>query len=96
MTDLAQFAELVPLDHGLSVVVTLRADHSPHTTVVNAGILAHPLTGDSTVAFVDLHQLGWFAFEQLSRTICREVYGQPVEAYSHGPDGGVDGALLGP
>ena len=30
MTDLARFEELVPLDHGLSVVVTLRADHSPH------------------------------------------------------------------
>jgi PPOX class probable F420-dependent enzyme len=52
MTDLAQFAELVPLDHGLSVVVTRRADHSPHTTVVNAGVLAHPVTGDRAVAFV--------------------------------------------
>lgn len=52
MTDLARFAELVSLDHGLSVVVTLRADHSPHTTVVNAGVLPHPLTGDRTVAFV--------------------------------------------
>jgi PPOX class probable F420-dependent enzyme len=52
MTDLAQFAELVSLDHGLSVVVTLRADHSPHTTVVNAGVLAHPVTGDRSVAFV--------------------------------------------
>jgi PPOX class probable F420-dependent enzyme len=52
MTDLARFAELVPLDHGLSVVVTLRADHSPHTSVVNAGLLPHPLTGDPIVAFV--------------------------------------------
>jgi PPOX class probable F420-dependent enzyme len=52
MTDLAPFAELVPLDHGLSVVVTLRADHSPHTTVVNAGILPHPVTGARVVAFV--------------------------------------------
>ncbi|MGH9212756.1 MAG: pyridoxamine 5'-phosphate oxidase family protein, partial [Acidimicrobiales bacterium] len=51
MTDLARFAQLVPLDHGLSVVVTLRADHSPHTTVVNAGVLSHPVTGDPTVAF---------------------------------------------
>lgn len=52
MTDLARFQELVPLDHGLSVVVTRRADHSPHTTVVNAGVLPHPLTGDRVVAFV--------------------------------------------
>ena len=52
MPDLAQFEELVPLDHGLCVVVTRRADHTPHTTVVNAGVLAHPVTGDRAVAFV--------------------------------------------
>jgi PPOX class probable F420-dependent enzyme len=52
MTDLAQFTELVSLDHGLSVVVTLRADHSPHTTVVNAGVLPDPVTGAPVVAFV--------------------------------------------
>lgn len=52
MTDLARFAELVSLDHGLSVVVTMRADHTPHTTVVNAGVLAHPITGEHVVAFV--------------------------------------------
>jgi len=52
MTHLAGFQELVPLDHGLSVVVTRRADHTPHTTVVNAGVLPHPVTGDRAVAFV--------------------------------------------
>jgi PPOX class probable F420-dependent enzyme len=52
LTDLAPFADLVALDHGLSVVVTLRADHTPHTTVVNAGVLPHPLTGIDTVGFV--------------------------------------------
>ena len=52
MTDLARFAELVPLDHGLSVVVTRRADQSPHGTVVNAGVVPHPLTGDPAVALV--------------------------------------------
>jgi PPOX class probable F420-dependent enzyme len=52
MTDLAPFERLVPLDHGLSVVVTRRADHTPHTTVVNAGVLAHLLTGEPAVAFV--------------------------------------------
>jgi PPOX class probable F420-dependent enzyme len=52
MTDLAPFAELVPLDHGLVVVVTLRADHTPHTTVVNAGVLAHPVTGNQVVGLV--------------------------------------------
>jgi PPOX class probable F420-dependent enzyme len=52
MTDLASFADLVALDHGLSVVVTLRADCSPHATVVNAGVLLHPLGGTETVGFV--------------------------------------------
>ena len=52
MTDLTPFAELVPLDHGLSVVVTRRADSSPQTTVVNAGVMPHPVTGASAVAFV--------------------------------------------
>jgi PPOX class probable F420-dependent enzyme len=52
MTDLAPFEQLVPLDHGLSVVVTRRADHTPHTTVVNAGVLPHPVTGSRAVAFV--------------------------------------------
>jgi PPOX class probable F420-dependent enzyme len=50
MTALTPFANLVPLDHGLSVVVTRRADHRPHTTVVNAGVLPHPLNGSDSVA----------------------------------------------
>lgn len=52
MPALSQFAELVPLDHGLSTVVTLGADHAPHATVVNAGVLPHPVTGDPVVGFV--------------------------------------------
>jgi PPOX class probable F420-dependent enzyme len=52
MNDLADFAELVPLDHGLCVVTTLRADGSAQATVVNAGVLAHPLTGTPVVGLV--------------------------------------------
>jgi len=52
MTDLAPFTELVSLDHGLCVVVALRPDHTPHTTVVNAGVVPHPATGAVAVAFV--------------------------------------------
>lgn len=51
MTDLADLAELVHLDHGLSVVSTLRADGTIQSSVVNAGVLAHPITGAPTVAF---------------------------------------------
>ena len=52
MTAISQFAELVPIDHGLSVVVTRRADRTPQATVVNAGVMANPVTGDPVVAFV--------------------------------------------
>lgn len=44
----------------------------------------------------ELHKLGWFAFEELCRTICREVWNQPIEVYSRGPDGGRDGSFYGP
>ena len=52
MTDLSHVKELVALDHGLSVVVTLRPDHTPQTSVVNAGVLTHPVTRAEVVAFV--------------------------------------------
>ena len=52
MTDLSRFEELVPLDHGLCVVVTQRSDHTPQTSVVNAGVVAHPATGERVVGFV--------------------------------------------
>lgn len=52
MIDLAPFEELVRLDHGLCVVVTRRPDHTPHATVVNAGVCAHPGGGHKVVAFV--------------------------------------------
>ena len=54
MSNLAEFARLVPLDHGLCVVVTRRADLTPHTSVVNAGVLRHPSTGVESVAFVSV------------------------------------------
>ena len=52
MIDLDPFRNLVPLDHGLSVVVTRRPDHTPHTSVVNAGVLHSPLDNTESVAFV--------------------------------------------
>jgi len=50
--DLASFRQLVALDHGLTVAVTRRSDHSLHATVVNAGVLPHPLSDDPAVGFV--------------------------------------------
>jgi PPOX class probable F420-dependent enzyme len=52
VTDLAAFAELVPLDHGLCVISTLRSDGSVQSSVVNAGVLAHPLRGGQVVGLV--------------------------------------------
>jgi PPOX class probable F420-dependent enzyme len=52
MTDLAAFAELVPLDHGLCVVTTLRRDGSAQASVVNAGVLDHPLRNGQVVGLV--------------------------------------------
>ena len=52
MTDLSFVKQLVPLDHGLSVIITTRPNGTPQTSVVNAGVMTHPLTGDEVVAFV--------------------------------------------
>ncbi len=52
MTDLTDFARLIPGDHGLCVVSTLRKDETIQASVVNAGVLGHPLTDGSVAAFV--------------------------------------------
>jgi PPOX class probable F420-dependent enzyme len=43
---------LVALDHGLASVTTVRPDGSLQSTVVNAGIVAHPVGGRPVAAFV--------------------------------------------
>jgi PPOX class probable F420-dependent enzyme len=52
MADLAAFAALVPIDHGLTVVSTTRADGTIQSSVVNAGVIDHPVTGAPVAAFV--------------------------------------------
>ena len=52
MTDLTDFGRLVPREHGLIVVSTLRADGTIQSSVVNAGVLSHPFTGQPAVGFV--------------------------------------------
>jgi PPOX class probable F420-dependent enzyme len=44
--------ELGARESGLAVVVTTRADGSPQASVVNAGVLDHPVTGESVAGFV--------------------------------------------
>lgn len=52
MTDIAAFAELSAQDHGLVVLNTLRGDGSIQSSVVNAGVMPHPNTGEPVVALV--------------------------------------------
>jgi PPOX class probable F420-dependent enzyme len=52
VADLSAFAALVPGDHGLCVVSTVRKDGSVHSSVVNAGVLPHPVTGMDVVGLV--------------------------------------------
>jgi len=52
MADLTNFARLVPMDHGLVVVSTARPDGTVQSSVVNGGVLTHPLTGQQVVGFV--------------------------------------------
>jgi PPOX class probable F420-dependent enzyme len=44
--------KIVSLDHGLAGLSTLRRDGSVQSTVVNAGVIDHPVTGKPVAAFV--------------------------------------------
>jgi PPOX class probable F420-dependent enzyme len=52
MADLADFARVGAQDNGLCVVATLRADATIQASVVNAGVLDHPVSGTRGVVFV--------------------------------------------
>jgi PPOX class probable F420-dependent enzyme len=52
MTTLNEAAALGRDEHGLAVVCTLRADGAIQSSVVNAGVLAHPSTAQPVLAFV--------------------------------------------
>jgi PPOX class probable F420-dependent enzyme len=52
MTTLAEAAGLARDEQGLAVVSTLRADATIQSSVVNAGALPHPSTGEPVLAFV--------------------------------------------
>ncbi len=49
---LSRINELGSRESFLAVIVTTQASGELSTSVVNAGVLAHPLTGEPTVAFV--------------------------------------------
>ena len=43
---------MVAKDHGLAIVATTRADGSVQASIVNAGVLRHPVRGGDIVGFV--------------------------------------------
>ena len=52
MASVEDVRRVVGLDHGLASLATVRADGSVQLTVVNAGVIDHPVTGDPVAAFV--------------------------------------------
>jgi hypothetical protein len=52
MANIEDFWKLVGDDHGLVTVSVLREDGTISSSVVNAGVIAHPLTGDPVVGMV--------------------------------------------
>lgn len=52
MTDLQRAAELGRSEHGLAIAATARADGTIQSSLVNAGFLEHPVTGDQVLGFV--------------------------------------------
>lgn len=52
MATIEDVRAMVPADSGLAVISTLRADAAIQTSVVNAGVLAHPATQRPVVGFV--------------------------------------------
>src|SRR3954465_14539067 len=52
MTAIDDVARLTGEAHGLTVVSTVRPDGTVQSSVVNAGVLDHPLTGAPVLGFV--------------------------------------------
>ena len=52
MADLADFEAFVPQDHGLVVMTVIGPDGRIRPSVVNAGVIDHPITGSRVVAVV--------------------------------------------
>ena len=52
MASVDDIRRLVALDHGLASLSTLRGDGNVHVSVVNAGLIDHPVEGEPVAAFV--------------------------------------------
>jgi hypothetical protein len=75
VSGLEDFARLVQGDHGLVVVSTLRPDLTIQSSVVNAGVLAHPVTGAQVVGLVargDSHRLAYLRARPRATVVVRD------------------------
>jgi hypothetical protein len=52
VTDIEDFRRMIAGDHGLVVVSTPRDNGTVASSVVNAGVLPHPVTGETVVGMV--------------------------------------------
>lgn len=71
MTTLQEAVALAEADKGLAVVSTLRADATIQSTIVNAGIIDHPESGETVLALVSagkVRQANLRARPQISAT----------------------------
>jgi len=50
--DLEPLRRIIAAEHGLASVTVVRADGTPHSSLVNAGLVAHPHTGRTVVGYV--------------------------------------------
>jgi hypothetical protein len=55
--DLDPVRRIVTQDAGLAGVAVVRADGTPHTSLVNAGVLDHPSSGTPVVGYVTYGQV---------------------------------------
>jgi PPOX class probable F420-dependent enzyme len=56
-SDLEPIRRIVAQDHGLASVSIVRADGTPHSSLVNAGVLDHPITGRPVAGYVTYGQV---------------------------------------
>jgi PPOX class probable F420-dependent enzyme len=50
--DLTAYTRIAGRDHGLAIVSTTRADGTVQSSLVNAGVLEHPVSGEPVVGLV--------------------------------------------
>jgi len=102
MTTLDDAGELVAREHGLAVISTLRANGSIQSSVVNAGVMRHPLVEHPVLGFVTYGKVklaNLRARPQLTATFRSGWQWVAVEGYAEliGPDdphAGIDAERL--